>query len=533
MQYIKKLKLRSGLWAMLALGLLSIVSCDKDDNDITFGPATTYFSIGNSDTLEAPVTVLFINGSKNVDTYQWQFQNGDVVVDNALTGLESYTGIQPDGVRYEEPGQYSAKLITTVDGTSNEMDLSFEVFKPQPRISTDPEAIKFLEPVTFNASLYTYPGKENDVTYQWDFGNGETSTQKSPTVTFQTPGFYDVTLTINDTEETLTTTKVIEVKGELAPTLYFSDAITNKLMSKKLFTVAQSSAQPTDLSLGLHPLGISVHQNSVVVSIAGDNIKYSAWGTAADGQIIKSDLNGKNMKVITTTNSGGNAYVRDPFSSVVDDDGIVYWLNRFEGVRKMPIASENAEYPAVSFGVLAADIGESSTYGWTDGDLKIVDGELWYSKHGSGKGLYKFKTDGTFIEKIDNLASYKIRSFAVDLQNLKIYLAINIASGGLDPGLYVSDIDGSNIQLVDEMPDYSGEGSAAERTYITDMEIDVQNGYLYYPYRDKTDIDDNGGVIGDGSKSGIKRYKLDQSEAPEFYLQGFLPYGVGLDKENR
>lgn len=527
------IKHKFGLILALFVCSVVIISCDKEENKITFGEPTTYFKIGNTDTLEAPVVVTFINGSKNVDTYQWYFEKGEVIENNQNTGMDTYKGIQPDGVLYEEPGSYTAKLVTTVEGQPNEMLLPFTVLKPQPSIATEPEAIKFLEPVTFVPSHYTYPGTENDVTYTWDFGNGETSTQKSPTVTYNTPGFYTVTLTVDDTQETLTSSKVIEVKGELAPTLYFSDAISNKLMYKKLFTVAPSVAEPTDLSLGLHPLGVSVYQNQVVVSIAGDNIRFSSWGTPADGQIIKADLQGKNMKVITTTDAGGNAYVRDPFSSTVDEEGNVYWVNRFEGVRKLPIASENAPYPAVSIPLLAADIGESSTYGWTDGDLKIVDGELWYSKHGSGKGLYKFKTDGTFIEKIDNLASLKIRSFAVDLTNLKIYLAINIGAGGYDPGLYICDIDGSNITLIDEMPDYSTEGGAAERTYITDMVIDEQNGYLYYPYRDKADINDSGEVIGDGSLSGIKRYKLDQSGDPEFYVQGVIPYGIDIDKVNR
>ncbi|WP_236978905.1 PKD domain-containing protein [Membranihabitans maritimus] len=508
-------------------------SCQKDEEMLTFGEATTYFKIGNSDTLEAPAILDFINGSKNVDSYHWTFPEGKVIENGLVTEKTAYTGIQPEGVLYEEPGNYTATLNTTVNGESNSMELHFDVLKPLPTIFVSPTAIKFLEPVTFSAKLYMYPGKENDVTYSWDFGNGETSIQANPEVIYEVPGNYTVTLTINDTEETLTTSKAIEVKGELAPTLYATDAISGKLYRKKLFNSAPSELKATDLSLGLHPLGVNVYQENLVISEAGDNIKYSAWGTPADGRIIKTNLSGGGMKIITTTDEGGNAYVRDPFSSTVDDEGNVYWVNRFEGVRKLPLASENAAYPDVAIPLLAADIGESSTYGWTDGDVNFVDGEIWYSKHGTGKGLYKYSTDGNFISKIDALSSYKIRSFAVDLENLKIYIAINIASGGVDPGLYVTDIDGNNISLIDEMPDYSTEGGASEMTYVTDMEIDSENGYLYYPYRDRNDIDDSGVVVGDGSNSGVKRYKLDGSLKPEFFIKGIIPYGIGIDKEKR
>ncbi|GLR19307.1 PKD domain-containing protein [Portibacter lacus] len=521
------------LFALVILMTVVIISCSKEENDLTFGSPTTFFKIGNEDTLTAPSVVYFNNASKNVDSYQWSFPNGKLIENNQVTDQEEFIGIEPDGVYYGEPGSYSATLTTSADGTENSQTINFTVLKPQPNITFNVPAIKFQEPVTFSTTVYAYPGKENDITYNWDFGDGQTSTQKEPTVTFEKPGVFTVTLVVNDTQEELTVTREIEVKGELAPTLYFTDAATDKLWTKKLFVVANSEPEVTDLSLGFHPLGVAIHENTVVVTEAGANLQYAAWGTPSDGRIIKSNLQGQNMKVITTTDEGGNAYVRDPFSCDVDEEGNLYWLNRFEGIRTLPIVSENAEYPAVSIALLAADIGESSTYGWTDGDVKIIDGDIWYSKHGSGKGLYVYNKDGSYKTKIDGLASIKIRSFDVDLENLKIYFALNIESGGFTPGLYVSDMNGENITLIDELSNFSTEGGAAERTYITDMVMDTQNGYIYYPFRDASDIDDSGSVIGDGSSSGIKRYKLDQSEAPEFYIQGFIPYGVAIDKENR
>lgn len=520
------------IYLVFALLILAS-SCEKEDPSLEFGEPKTYFKIGNSEELTAPEVVYFINGSQNVDEYFWEFQGGKLIEDGNTLDQESFEGIQPDGVRYDQPGTYTTTLTTTNNGAQTSKQITFDILKQQPSISFDVVAIKFLEPVTFIPTHYTYPGKENEVTYNWDFGDGNTSTQKSPTIIYEIPGEYTVTLTINDTQETLTATKQIEVKGELAPTLYFTDAITNRLMSRKLFTVATSEMEQTDLSLGLHPLSVSVSGDQLVVTEAGDNIKFSAWGTAADGRVIKSNLAGQNVEIITTTDEGGNAYVRDPFSATVDEEGNVYWVNRFEGIRKLPIASVEADYPEVFIPLLAADIGESSTYGWTDGDVVFVDGQIWYSKHGTGKGLYKFSLDGTYIEKVEGLASVKIRAFAVDLEFEKIYFAVNIESGGLAPGLYTSDINGNDIKLVDDLAGFSPEGGDAERTYITDMVIDAQNGYLYYPYRSELDIDASGLVVGDGSNSGIKRFKLDLTGSPEIYQSGVITYGIDIDRVNR
>ena len=39
---------------------------------------------------------------------------------------------------------------------------------------------------------------ENAVEYHWEFGDGETSTQTSPTHTYTQPGMYNVTLTVTN-----------------------------------------------------------------------------------------------------------------------------------------------------------------------------------------------------------------------------------------------------------------------------------------------------------------------------------------------
>jgi PKD repeat protein len=60
---------------------------------------------------------------------------------------------------------------------------------------------------------------EGAESYLWDFGNGETSAEKNPTSTFQTPGDYTVTLTVYADSEETTTSKNITILENPNPLL--------------------------------------------------------------------------------------------------------------------------------------------------------------------------------------------------------------------------------------------------------------------------------------------------------------------------
>jgi uncharacterized repeat protein (TIGR01451 family) len=61
-------------------------------------------------------------------------------------------------------------------------------------------------PITFNSDDSYDDG--SNVSYYWDFGDGNTSTEKNPTHTYSEPGIYNVTLTITDSASNSTTSKI-------------------------------------------------------------------------------------------------------------------------------------------------------------------------------------------------------------------------------------------------------------------------------------------------------------------------------------
>ncbi|TVQ14406.1 MAG: PKD domain-containing protein [Bacteroidetes bacterium] len=527
------------IFILMAAAAIVFTACDKDEEK-EWGDPTIGFTITNADNLDAPADVQFINNSKHGESYHWTFPGGRIVRSGQITNDTVTTAIQPERVHYALPGVYEATLRVTTAGEEKLYLREFTVKKPNVRIEMDPSGgIVYDDTVTFRAVFFEYPGLEDEVTYSWDFGNGETSDEPMPFTTYNPPGEYTVSLTLFDGVETLTTSRIINVQAEIAKTIYFTNAINQSLYKKMLYTGTDLPHEDIGVDVGLHALSVTVHEERIVITVAGENIRFAPADTPADGYIFTTNLNGGNRWTITATGHDHD-YRDDPFVGTVGPDGTVYWLDRFQGARSLNYQEQDADYPepyifhqAAEGSDLANAIGVSSAFGWTDGAIRIVHGEVWYSKHGTGRGLYRFTTAGDYLGKIEPLFHYKIRTFEVDTHNDKIYFAVNQASGGLDMGLYVCDIDGNNIQLIDPLTDFSGQGGDAERTYVTEMVVDADGGFLYYPFRHQEDINEFGVITGDGSQSGIKRWMLDGSEDPEFYVTGIIPYGIGIDHVKR
>ncbi len=141
----------------------------------------------------APLEVNF-TGSNSTDdvgivTYAWDFGNGDVSADADPT----YT--------YTQAGTYVASLtVTDVEGLEDTTSLTIEV----DAANGAPVAIADATPLTGTAPLevnFTGSNSTDDVgvvTYAWDFGNGDVSTDADPTYTYTQAGTYTASLTVTD-----------------------------------------------------------------------------------------------------------------------------------------------------------------------------------------------------------------------------------------------------------------------------------------------------------------------------------------------
>ncbi|MFT7612127.1 MAG: gliding motility-associated-like protein, partial [Parvicellaceae bacterium] len=76
-------------------------------------------------------------------------------------------------------------------------DSVFVDFKPLPTVSFLADLLFGCEPLEVNFTQTSSTLVDSIISYGWDFGDGGTSTSADPTYVFNTPGVYDVTLTVS------------------------------------------------------------------------------------------------------------------------------------------------------------------------------------------------------------------------------------------------------------------------------------------------------------------------------------------------
>jgi hypothetical protein len=111
-------------------------------------------------------------------------------------------------------------------------------FEPQAKILAPSEGYVGQE-ILFDGSQFSDPN-DDPLNFYWNFGDGITSTEKKPTHTYQNPGEYLVTLTVDDGMASSTATTTIKILSPPTPPpggfVYFGaeKKISEKVEEKKI-----------------------------------------------------------------------------------------------------------------------------------------------------------------------------------------------------------------------------------------------------------------------------------------------------------
>lgn len=125
-------------------------------------------------------TTIISDGS--MGTYTWNFGDG------TLSNLSNPTHL------FNTPGTYTVTLyVTTDDGCDAQISKIIQVY-PNPQASFNFEDVCVGNTSTFQNTSPTYVGYSYD--YLWSFGDGNFSTEYSPTHQYQNSGTYIVQLTV-------------------------------------------------------------------------------------------------------------------------------------------------------------------------------------------------------------------------------------------------------------------------------------------------------------------------------------------------
>ncbi len=160
---------------------------------------------------EVPFTVQFNNTTVDGVSYEWEFGDGNT----STAQNPSHT--------YTSPGTYTVRLVATgANGCRHtrtrtdyiNIQLPNVAFTANVREGCIPLAVQFTDQSSANSGI---------VGWDWDFGDGNTSTAQNPSHTYTTVGIFDVTLTITTASGcTRTITYPQYIRAGEQPTIEFT-----------------------------------------------------------------------------------------------------------------------------------------------------------------------------------------------------------------------------------------------------------------------------------------------------------------------
>jgi YVTN family beta-propeller protein len=246
----------------------------------------------------APLSVQFTDFSKNVDGWNWNFGDG------------SGSTQQNQAHTYSRAGNYNITLtVNNTNGTDSKFAtvtvLAQPVFSASPTSGKTPLSVSFTDQSTGSPA-----------SWNWTFGDGTYSTEKSPQHVYRKSGKYSVTLTLNETGNKSAVTKssyITVSNGFEAPIATFSASPASGKVPLTVSFTDQSTGSPTSRkwtfgdgthSTGENPVHTYGKAGLYSVTLTASNEKGSNTLTKSGYIIVSNVLNGPVTSFSASQTSG-------------------------------------------------------------------------------------------------------------------------------------------------------------------------------------------------------------------------------------
>ena len=260
------------------------------------------------------VSITF-DGSGSYDTdgsivsYDWDFGDGNTAA-----------GVSPAHA-YAQDGTFTVTLtVTDDDGATDTKTTTATVADTEPTAEFSATPTSGLEPltVTFTDASTSYDGLAS---WQWDFGDGETSTEQNPTHEYTEAGTYTVSLTVHEADGDSDTETKVDYITVTAPAMHIAsiDMSATKYKAKGWFTYATAVVTVVDAD------GKAVEGAVVEGHWSGLTSDTDSGATGADGKAALDSDSVKNAKgtfTFTVDNVVLSGWIYDSASNVETSDSI-------------------------------------------------------------------------------------------------------------------------------------------------------------------------------------------------------------------
>lgn len=251
-----------------------------------FGQAPTANFTANFTSGCAPLTVTFSDQSAgNPTSWNWEFSNGTLA------------SVQNPAVTFAQPGTYSVKLVVqNASGISEIEKIDYITVFPSPAAAFTANLTLGCVPTTIQFTDQSTTPVGAIASWEWDFGDGGTSTAQNPSHTYNNVGFYTVTLSVTSStgcKTTLSRGSYIRIVGSIATNFEASQPSTCK--SPFVVNFTNQSSGPGNISYNWD------FGNGQTSSLVNPTNIYNAAGTYNVTLTATSDLgcSGQTSQTVT------------------------------------------------------------------------------------------------------------------------------------------------------------------------------------------------------------------------------------------
>ena len=222
-----------------------LFSCSKEDDPL---PEPQSSFTASESFIEKGETVQFTNSSINAVRYEWDFGNGESSV------------IKNPTMKFGEAGSYTVTLSAYNEEEKVHSSSSRIEVKAKPEaisgFYTSDSTYEYGKTISFiNSSV-------NAVRYEWDFGNGKTSTGENPSMMYDKVGSYKVTLAAYNEDDVSNSYTMYIYIGKRYLVGFYINSIS---FLDRNGNAWDTSGEGPDLYFEMQPSGSESHEKTEIV----------------------------------------------------------------------------------------------------------------------------------------------------------------------------------------------------------------------------------------------------------------------------